>query len=212
MRIFVLRAELYPSQVLIFCVYKSRSYVKMSDSSKNDVSSLVYTSSIPSELEGYVVDTSTGELIYKGDESYSVPVDISTITNKGKFDQMVKDKLAGRKYRLVVSHVLLDLIVDKSLSIGALSVFCYLGQNIGYNNMTYTSIKSIQEGTSYGRDWVYMAIDELKTKGLLREVEHKLEGRADRMFLVNPVYFFLGYYPHKDNLIRDWIKDGTILR
>ncbi len=175
------------------------------NSSGNHVSSLVYTSDIPDD---HIVDMATGELIYVGsgaDLVYSQPIDIPSITSREVYDEIVKEKTRNKRYRLLVSRVLLDVIIDKQLSIGALSVFCFLGQSIGYNNMVYTSVKEIQKGTSYSRDWVYVALEELQRAGLIREVSHKLRGKADRMFLINPVYFFLGYYPYKENLIKDWM-------
>jgi hypothetical protein len=155
------------------------------------------------------VDIYTGELVSGkelNDRGYAVPVVVSEITSREKYKQVVEDRLKINRYRLQVSHVLLDLVTERQLSIPALSVFCYLGQNIGYNNMVFTTIKDIQEGSGYTRQCVSDAIQELKKNDLVREVEHKLENKADRFFLISPVFFFLGYYPYRDNLIRSWIK------
>lgn len=155
----------------------------------------------------YAVDYSTGEIyeVRAVDISYLQPIDISAIGSKGIFENIVKERLSRKRYRLWVSPMLLDMVVEKQISIPSLSVLCLLGQKIGYNNMVYTTFKDICLGSGYVRQTVSNAITELKEKGLLRECSHKLEERDSRFFLVNPLYFFLGYYPHRDNLIKDWM-------
>lgn len=155
----------------------------------------------------YAVDYHTGEIFeVRGmDGTFLQPIDIANMGSKEVFEKTVKDRLSRKRYRLWVSPMLLDMVVERQVSIPSLSVLCLLGQKIGYNNMVYTTFKDICTGSGYVRQTVSNAITELKEKGLLRECSHKLEERDSRFFLVNPLYFFLGYYPHRDNLIKDWI-------
>ena len=159
------------------------------------------------DITNYAVDYTTGEVyeVRSVDITYLQPIDISAIGSKIRFDEIVRERISRRRYRLWVSPMLLDMVVEKQISIPSLSVLCLLGQKIGYNNMVYTTFKDICIGSGYVRQTVSGAIAELKEKGLLRECSHKLEERDSRFFLVNPLYFFLGYYPHRDNLIKDWI-------
>lgn len=158
----------------------------------------------------WVIDTETGEIVEKvgRDIFYLPPIDLSIITSKRIFDEVVSQRLSRKRYRLWVSPLLLDVVIERNVSIPALSILCYLGQKIGYNNMVYTTFKEIQEGSGYVRQTVSYAISELKSRNLLREVSNKLEERDSRFFLINPLYFFLGYYPNRDNLIKDWMLGG----
>jgi hypothetical protein len=155
----------------------------------------------------WIVDYNTGEafLVTAENVSYLAPLDIKTIVSQETFNQVVKERMYRKRYRLWVSPMLLDMVIERQISIPSLSILCLLGQQIGYNNMVYTSIKKLSEGSGYVRQTVSSAVVELKSHGLLREPENKLEERESRFFLVNPLYFFLGYYPHRDNLIKDWI-------
>lgn len=162
---------------------------------------------LSSNGDTWLIDYSTGEL-YEGrgeNVSYVQPIDLKAITSLAYFEAVVKERLSRRRYRLWVSPMLLDMVVERQISIPSLSILCLLGQQIGYNNMVYTTSKKISEGSGYVRQTVSSAIVELKSKGLLRESENKLEERDSRFFLVNPLYFFLGYYPNRDNLIKNWI-------
>ena len=136
---------------------------------------------------------------------YIKPFIISDVTNKEVFEERVKDTTARRKFRLWVSSLIPDLIVDKELSIAELGVFCYLATNIGYGYHVYTSIKDLVEGTGYVRQTVYKALDRLEEGGFIRKCSNKLTAKEDRMYMVNPLYFYLGYYPNRDNALKDWM-------
>ena len=151
--------------------------------------------------EGYSLE----EVRFRGREP-SPPIDISTIRSKEIFDEVVSGKIGKRKYRLWVSPLLLEMVIDKDIYISSLSVFCYLGQNIGYSNMVYLRTKDIVDQCRYTRQTISLAIEDLKVRGLIKEVVQKLEGRDDRFFLIYPLYFFLGYFPMRDVLLRDWSK------
>jgi len=110
-----------------------------------------------------------------------------------------------RKFRLWVSPMLLDIVIEKQISIPAISILCLLGQKIGYNNMVYTTAKDISEGSGYVRQTVSSALVELGQAGFVKEVDNKLKEKDSRFLLVNPLYFFLGFYPHRDTLIKDWM-------
>lgn len=154
----------------------------------------------------WAVDPETGELYEVGERGsyYLPPLDISAITSKEIYDSVVKARVK-RFMKLKISPILLDVIVDRGLSIPAMSVLCLLGQKIGYNNMVYTSIKELVEGSGYIRQTVSGAIMELKEVGMVREVNNKLKEKESRFFLVNPLYFFLGYYPNRDKLLNEWM-------
>ena len=136
---------------------------------------------------------------------YIKPFIIADVTNKEVFDERVKDTTARRKFRLWVSSLIPDLIVDKELSIAELGVFCYLATNIGYGYHVYTSIKDLVDGTGYVRQTVYKALDRLEEGGFIRRCSNKLTAKEDRMYMVNPLYFYLGYYPNRDNALKDWM-------
>jgi DNA-binding MarR family transcriptional regulator len=161
---------------------------------------------VSSNGDRWVVDPETGEL-YEVESSstyYLPPLDISSITSRELYDSIVKVRL--KKFmKLKISPILLDVIVDRGLSIPAMSVLCLLGQKIGYNNMVYTSVKELVDGSGYIRQTVSNAIGELKDNGMLREVDNKLKEKESRLFLVNPLYFFLGYYPNRDKLLNEWM-------
>ena len=148
---------------------------------------------------------SVGDVSFRG-RAPSPPIDISSIRSREVFNEMIGGKIGKRKYRLWVSPLLLEMVIDKDIYISSLSVFCYLGQNIGYSNMVYIKTKDIVDQCSYTRQTVSLAIEDLKVRGLIKEVVQKLEGRDDRLFLIYPLYFFLGYFPMRDVLLRDWSK------
>ena len=161
---------------------------------------------VSSNGDRWVVDPETGELyeVESNNTYYLPPLDISSITSREVYDPVVKARL--KKFmKLKISPILLDVIVDRGLSIPAMSILCLLGQKIGYNNMVYTSVKELVDGSGYIRQTVSNAIGELKDNGMLREVDNKLKEKESRFFLVNPLYFFLGYYPNRDKLLNEWM-------
>lgn len=156
----------------------------------------------------YLVDPLTGEIFtatHSKDPWYSKPIDISAIGSRLQYEEAIKECVGRRKYKLWVSPFLLDIVIDKQLSPSALGLFCYLGQNIGYNNMVYLTTKQIVEDTGYSRQTVSTSLSEIENNHLIRKVDNKLEGRDDRFYLVNPLYFYLGYYPNRDRIIKEWL-------
>lgn len=157
------------------------------------------------------MDKNTGEIvdyvISKGitrDISYPPPIDISLLNSRDIFEKITDQKIGKKRYQLWVGNMLLDLVVDKKYHPSVFGMFCYLGQNVKYNNLIYTSTKEMSVGAGYNRDTVSKAVKKLKEEGLLREVDNKLEHPTDRLFMINPLYFFLGYYPYRSVLIKDW--------
>lgn len=175
--------------------------------SQNDDTWAFYSRVQMNAREGYFVDVDTGEILSAGQSGsgYIKPIDISAIVAKDIYEEVVRSRVGKRRYKLWISPLLLDVVIDKALTIPALSVLCFLGQKIGYNNMVYITLREIGEGSGYGRQAVSKALTELRRKGFLREVGNKLEERDSRFFLVNPLYFFLGYYPVRDLLLKDWV-------
>jgi|GEM_PF-4988684 len=172
----------------------------------------VYTDEDGNQMET-CLDEETGELIDRvaytsitRDVEYSEPLDIMSITNKVKFNQAVAYKIGKRRYNLWVGGSLLDLAIDRQVHPSELCIFFYLGREVGYNNLVYTSIGDILKGTGCGRTTVYSALQSLKDSGLIREVGIELDKDGDRMFAINPRYFFLGYYPYRQELVKDWYK------
>jgi DNA-binding MarR family transcriptional regulator len=161
---------------------------------------------LSSNGDTWVLDPYTGELLQRGsiEPSYLPPLDISSIVSQEVFNEVVKDR-KKKWMKLWVSQLVLDIVVERNLTIPALSVLCLLGQKIGYNNMVYTNIKSLAADSGYVRQTVSNSITELKDKGFIREPNNKLNERDSRFFLVNPLYFHLGYYYNRDNIIREWI-------
>lgn len=155
----------------------------------------------------WYINKDTGEITEKiaSDIMYLPPIDISTITSRDVYDRLVAGRTSRRKYRLWVSPLLLDIVIERGMSIPALSILCYLGRNVGYNNMVYVTMKEIQEGSGYVRQTISTALTELKGRGFIREVSNKLEEKDSRFLLISPLYFFLGYYPNRDTLLRDWM-------
>lgn len=167
---------------------------------------MVDDNEVSSNGDRWAVDPETGELyeVEANSSYYLPPLDISTIVSREVYDSVVKARVK-RFMKLKISPILLDVIVDRGLSIPAMSVLCLLGQKIGYNNMVYTSVKELVDGSGYIRQTVSSAIVELKDSGMVREVSNKLKERESRFFLVNPLYFFLGYYPNRDKLLNEWM-------
>ena len=160
------------------------------------------------------VNMDTGELVESYEDThYLVPIDISGIGSKEQYDSLITEHIGKKKYRLVISPVLLDLVVDKVIPMSTLCIFCLLGQKVGYRNMVYTNTKELIEGSGYGRTHISRALSELSINGFIRECDNKLKEKGDRLILVSPLYFFLGYYPHRDGVIKDWYKgDNTSLK
>lgn len=153
-------------------------------------------------------DVNTGEVLE--DEvilgrGYVKPFDISVIHCKEDFDKSVVEVLARRKFKLWVSPLLLDVIIERKLSSPALGIYCFLGQSIGYSTYVYLTIKEMSEGSGYVRQTVYKTLDELEEAGLIRKVGNKLKNREDRFYAINPLYFYLGYYPNRENALKDWM-------
>lgn len=157
----------------------------------------------------WFVNKETGEISEKigSDVYYLPPIDLSAITSRSIYDKLIASRTSRRKYRLWVSPLLLDIVIERGMSIPALSVLCYLGRSVGYNNMVYLTMKEIQEGSGYVRQTVSSALSELKAKKYVREVGNKLEERDSRFFLISPLYFFFGYYSNRDILLRDWMLE-----
>lgn len=161
---------------------------------------------VSSNGDRWVVDEYTGEL-YEYREvipQYQQPIDISTITSLEAYQELLTQKIGGRKFKLQVSPLLLDVVVDKVLTIPAISLFCLLGQKIGYNTIVYTSVGGLVKETGYVRQTVSLALSELKDKGFVKEPDVRLNRKGDRLLLVSPLYFFLGHFYNRDNCIKDW--------
>lgn len=158
-----------------------------------------------------IFDKETGEILENGGYSdhnkvkYLKPFILDGVNNKEVFLERVNDTVGRRKFRLWVSPLLPDLIVDKELSIAALGVFCYLATNIGYGTTVYVSIREVVEGSGYVRQTVYKALEELENGGYLRKTDNKLSLKEDRMYTMNPLYFYKGYYPHRENALKSWV-------
>lgn len=159
---------------------------------------------LSSNGDTWEVDSLTGELLQREEELYINPIDVYSIVNRTMYSKLVIEHTGKRKYRLSVSPLLLDLVVDKGLTIPSLSIFCLLGQKVSYRNIIYTTTRELIEGSGYSRQTVSNSLSELSINGFIRECRNSLEGRDDRLILISPLYFFLGYYPHRDNLIKDW--------
>lgn len=162
---------------------------------------------VSSNGDRWYVDTHTGEIReWVGEANYLLPIDLATITSREIFDRVVSDRIGKRRnLKLWISPLMLDVVVERRLSIPAISILCLLGQKIAYNNMVYTTAKDISEGSGYVRQTVSTALQELIMSGFVREVGNKLKEKDSRFLLVNPLYFFIGFYPHRDNLIKDWM-------
>lgn len=143
------------------------------------------------------------------DVTMSHPIDILSIISRDKYNEVISSKIGGKRFRLMVSPILLEVVVEKKISIPAISVFCLLGRMVGYHNLVYTTTKDMCSLSGYGRQTVSGVIQELLFHGLLREYDHSLKGKDDRFFVLNPIYFFLGYYPHRDSLIQAWFKPSV---
>jgi hypothetical protein len=150
-------------------------YIVVLDSYINEKGDLV--ESRMDESTGEVWSTIAGK---PQDMEDPIPaIDISSITNRGIFEGIVRQKIGKRRYRLWVGPELLEIVVAKDLHPSVYSVFCFLGQNIGYNNMVYLSTEEICNGTDH-----------------------------NRFFLVNPRFFYLGYYPYRNVLVNEWILEA----
>jgi hypothetical protein len=151
----------------------------------------------------------TGEIFEEGVPlvagRYLQPLDISGVRNKETFDVAIKATVGRRNYKLWVSPFILDIIVERELSAPALGLLCFLGQNISYHTYVYLSTKEIVEGSKYVRQTVVSSLSELLEKHLVRKMSNKLEDKGDRFLALNPLYFYLGYYPNRDNVLKDWV-------
>lgn len=159
------------------------------------------------QADSYTVDLRTGEICDDWEEVEPTYLEAINTDNIHSFDDyldVVRDRMKGKRYRLFISPLLLDMVIEKSIGIPALCVFCMLGQKVGYGNMVYTTTREICQVTGYSRQTVSGVIQELLSHRLLKEVGKKLKGRDDRFFLISPLYFFLGYHPHRDALIKGW--------
>jgi DNA-binding transcriptional ArsR family regulator len=156
----------------------------------------------------WYVDKVTGEIYQRRshvDISYLAPVDIHNIKSRDVYNRVVVERTNNKRYRLWVCPLLLDMVIERNVSIPALSILCLLGRKVGYNNMVYTTTKELCEDGRYSRQTVSTALSELREGGFIREPNSKLEGKDDRFILISPLYFFLGYYPYRDVLLRDWM-------
>ena len=157
-------------------------------------------------------DPVTGELIFERVElssRYVKPLEIELITSREEYDRQIKAVLARRQYKLWVSQFLLDIIVDRQVSSPALGLYCFLGQSIGYGTYVYLSTKEMVQGSGYVRQTVYKSLQELEDKYLIRKIPNKLKEREDRFYFVNPLYFYLGYYPNRENALKEWMEMGS---
>lgn len=153
------------------------------------------------------IDTDTGEVVMK-DYRYRTPIDIFKIKTKEQYNDIVKTARGKSKWRLWVGDVLLDLIIERNISIPAASVFCCLGREVGFNNMVFTTTKELQDKTKHTRQTITLALKELKDHDLIREASWVKE-KGSRFFLLNPLYFFLGYYPYRDHLLKKWMEEDN---
>lgn len=140
----------------------------------------------------------------KDEFGYINPIIISEIDSKEVFDVIVR--MRRKKFmKLYINPLFLDVISDRVLSNQGLYVLSVLAQNIGYNSMVYTTVEDIVKETELPRYKVSLAISELKEKGFLREPSNRLLEKNARFLILNPVYFFLGYYSQREGLLRDWV-------
>lgn len=151
------------------------------------------------ELKDYIVNESIPR-----DIQYPSPVEIHRITGRKAFEELLSEKIGRRKYQLWVGNVLLDLAIDKDIHASIVTVFCFLGRKVGYNNIAYTSTKELVEGTGLNKRTVQRALDSLERMHLILKVVLDLDKAGDRLILINPRYFFLGYYPYRQVLVREW--------
>lgn len=160
----------------------------------------------PVLINGVWIDPITGEVLHNHvqGEEYIQPLDVTKIINRQVFEEEVRNRIGRKKWKLMVSPLLLDLVTDRNISIAAISVFCCLGRNVSLYNLCCMSVQEVVDQTVYKKQTVNEAIRDLKEGGYLKEVV-ELEGK-DRLFCVNPLYFFLGFYPYREKLLRDWMR------
>lgn len=161
------------------------------------------------------LDDQTGEIVdyviskqQSRNIAYPAPIEIAVLNSREIFLSTVKQSIGKRRYSLWVGEVLLDMVVDLKLHPSVFTVFCYLGRSLSYNHMVYTTTEELIKGTGYNRNTVGRAIKSLSELGMLRDAGVKLVGKSDKFFLLNPRYFFFGYYPYRQVLVRDWYKAG----
>lgn len=156
------------------------------------------------------IDPLTGEILSDvKHQEYLVPIDVKLILSREDYDREVRLR-RKRWMKLWISPLLLDVIIERHLTIPAISVMCVLGQKVGYQTMVYTNLKDLVKESGHVRQTVSNALTELKDNGFIREVGNKLKEKDSRFLLLNPLYFFVGYYPSRDKLIREWVDDYVL--
>lgn len=160
--------------------------------------------------EDLMVDPLTGELLSKMGttlgSNYIIPMEVDKITCKEDYELQVKGVVANRRLKLWVSPFLLDVIVERQVSSPALGIYCLLGQSIGYSTYVYLTTKEMVESSGYVRQTIYKALDELIAKGFVFAMPNKLKEREDRFLMLNPLYFYVGYYPNRENALKEWMS------
>lgn len=177
---------------------------------ENEVSATADTLDITEGVDipiGYKLNVDTGELV---ELSYSEPIDTKKMVCRDSYNQEILRVRGKKKWRVGLGQLVLDLVIDRLLSIPALSLFCAMGREVGYHNVVMITNKEMREKTSYSRQTISNCIQELKREGLIKEAEWSIKGKEDRLFFLNPLYFYMGYYPYRDALLKQWWEETSI--
>jgi hypothetical protein len=126
------------------------------------------------------------------------PIEIHKIKSRGQFDEMVKAK--AKYFQLSIGLDILDLRLTPTEAV----LFNCLGKLVGYNHMVYTTTRELLVDVGCTRKTLVDCLFSLESRNLIRQVGVELEGKGDRLILVNPRYFFKGYYPYREELIKRW--------
>ena len=96
---------------------------------------------VSSNGDRWYVDTHTGEIReWVGEANYLLPIDLATITSREIFDRVVSDRVGKRRnLKLWISPLMLDVVVERRLSIPAISILCLLGQKIA--SITWSTLQ-----------------------------------------------------------------------
>ena len=133
------------------------------------------------------------------------PLTWEDVCDRDTYKRVVKGYKGNHKYKLWISPLLLEVISE--LSPTGVKVLFLIAKQVGWHNVAYVHLPEFYEHCS--RPSVYRALKELRDMGLLREMSNNLP-KGDRLYKVSPVYFYLGWYPYRDVLVKNWIKEVVV--
>lgn len=111
----------------------------------------------------------------------------------------------GNKHVKVDKDVL-NILLEKELTVGALALLAYLARSLYYKNYVYFKFNEFVEDVELNEKTTYRHFANLVKKGYIKEVETQVPSK-EAVIAMNPNIFFVGPESLRADAIKLWYMD-----